>query len=259
MQAFANPVRFLRLTDWLVPIAAGLAGTSLLVGLYLALIASPADYQQGDGVRIMYVHVPAAWLALGGYTGLALSSLVFLVWKHPLADTAARAIAPAGALFTLVCLVTGALWGKPMWGAWWVWDARLTSVLVLFFLYAGHMALREAIDDRVRAAKAAAILALVGFVNVPIIKFSVDWWNTLHQPASVLRLDGPTIHGPMLWALLVMMLGMTALFALVVMLRVRTDIFERRAETLQAQAGAGVSRARLEDLTPALGEAEVSS
>ncbi|HYC14738.1 MAG TPA: heme ABC transporter permease, partial [Stellaceae bacterium] len=188
----------------------------------------PADYQQGEAVRIMYVHVPAAWLATLVYAVMAVASAVFLIWRDPLADIAARAAAPLGAAFTLVCLVAGSLWGEPMWGTWWVWDARLTSVLVLFFLYLGYIALVHAFDDPTRGARAGAVLALVGAVNLPIIKFSVDWWNTLHQPASVFRLGGPTIDRAMLVPLLVMSLAFMLYFASLLMLRIRTAILESR-------------------------------
>ena len=178
MHRFANPTRFLRLANAVLPWLGGLTAILFGVGLYQALIISPADYQQGETVRIMYVHVPAAWAALAGYASLAIASFTFLVWRHPLADLAARAASPIGAGFTAIALVTGALWGQPMWGTWWVWDARLTSVLILFFLYLGHMALVNAFDDSDRGGRAGAVLALVGVVNLPIIKFSVDWWNT---------------------------------------------------------------------------------
>jgi heme exporter protein C len=233
MQRFANPTRFLRIADVMLPWAAGVTVVALAVGLVLALLVAPADYQQGDTVRIMYVHVPAAWMCLFVYTFMAVASAVGLIWKHPLADLAAKAAAPIGAGVTLIALVTGSLWGQPMWGTWWVWDARLTSVLVLFFLYLGYIALWQAIDDPTRAAKAAAILALVGFVNVPIIKFSVDWWNTLHQPASVLKLGGPAIHSSMLWPLMIMALGFKAYFVSVLLIRLRTEIAARRVRALR--------------------------
>ncbi len=233
MHRFANPTRFLRLANALLPWL-GVAAVGLLgYGLWLSLFNSPADYQQGETVRIMYVHVPAAWVALAGYSALALSSAAFLVWKHPLADLAARAASPVGAGFTAIALVTGALWGQPMWGTWWVWDARLTSVLVLFFLYLGHMALTNAFDDPERGGKAGAVLALVGVVNLPIIKFSVDWWNTLHQPASVLRMGGSTIDPAMLTPLFVMAGGYFAVFAIALLLRIRALYAERRLRQLR--------------------------
>jgi heme exporter protein C len=180
----ANPARFMRLSGTMLPLFAAASALVLLIGFYLALVVAPPDYQQGESVRIMFVHVPAAWLALLVYLLVAMASAVALVWRHPLAGIAAQAAAPLGAAFTLVCLVTGSLWGRPMWGTWWVWDARLTSVLVLFFLYLGYIALANAFDDPGRGGRAASVLALVGVVNLPIIKFSVDWWNTLHQPEA---------------------------------------------------------------------------
>ena len=225
---FANPRRFMKLATVLSPWLAGATIVLAAAGLYLGLFASPADYQQGETVRIMYVHVPAAWMSLFCYVGLAVSAAVGLIWKHPVADVAARATAPIGACFTFLALLTGSLWGKPMWGAWWVWDARLTSVLVLFFLYLGYMALNSAFDDPQRGSKASAILAMVGLVNVPIIKFSVDWWNTLHQPASIVRMDGPTIHPDMLWPLFLMIGAFTTYYLWVLMLRMRRELTETR-------------------------------
>ncbi len=228
MHRFANPGRFLRLANVLLPWCAGLTGILIAAGLYLAFFVAPADYQQGESVRIMYVHVPSAWMALFVYTGIAAASAVALIWRHPLADLIAKASAPLGAGFTFLALVTGSLWGKPMWGTWWVWDARLTSVLVLFFLYLGHMALMNAFDDLARGRKAAAILALVGFVNVPIIHFSVEWWSTLHQPSSMLRMDGPAIHPSMLWPLLAMALGFKFYYVTLLLLRVKSELLAAR-------------------------------
>jgi heme exporter protein C len=234
LHRFANPARFVRLARAVLPWSAGLTVVLLIAGLYLAFFGSPPDYQQGESVRLMYIHVPSAWMALFVYGVMAAASAAALIWKHPLAEVIARAAAPIGACFTFLALVTGSLWGKPMWGTYWVWDARLTSVLILFFLYLGYIALTHAFDDASRGAKAAAILALVGVVNLPIIKFSVDWWNTLHQPASVLRLGGPTIDPSMLWPLLVMALAFTAYFVSVLILRVRADLLDRRIRVLQA-------------------------
>jgi len=225
---FANPNRFLRLAAVVQPWAAGLTLVLAAAGLYLGLFRAPPDYQQGESVRIMYVHVPAAWMALFCYTAMAGASAIALIWKHPLADLTAKGTAPIGAGFTFLALVTGSLWGKPMWGAWWVWDARLTSVLILFFLYLGYIALNNAFDDPTRGAKASAILALVGFVNVPIIKFSVDWWNTLHQPASVFRAGGPTIHPSMLAPLLLMGLAFTTYYLWILLIRVRAEILANK-------------------------------
>ncbi len=234
----ANPDRFDRLarkaTPWLTAGAAAL----LSAGLYFALFSSPADYQQGESVRIMYVHVPAAWMALMCYSAMAVASIAGFIWKHPLADVAAKSTAPIGAAFTFLALVTGSLWGKPMWGAWWAWDARLTSVLILFFMYIGYMALWSAIEDKIRAARVAAIVCIVGFINVPIIKFSVDWWNSLHQPASVIRADGPTIHPAMLTPLLLMGLAYALVYASLLLIAVRAEIAERRIARMELAARA---------------------
>lgn len=204
------------------------AATFLLCGLYFALFNSPPDYQQGESVRLMYIHVPAAWLALGVYTGMALASIGYLVWKNPVSDVIARQSAPAGAMFCALCLITGSIWGKPIWGTWWVWDARLTSMLILFFFYVGYILLCRAIDDPERRANSAACLSLIGFINVPIVKFSVDWWNTLHQPASVLRLDGPAIHPSMMLPLLLIFIGYLFYYLWALSLGVRTELNQRR-------------------------------
>jgi heme exporter protein C len=233
LNRYANPGRFLRLSGRVLPWLMGAALATTAIGLSWGLLFAPRDWQQGETVRIMFIHVPSAWMAMGLYVGLGISAALALVWKHPLAELAGAAIAPVGAAFTVVCLATGSLWGRPMWGAWWVWDARLTSVLVLLFLYLGYIALASAFDDPRRGAKAAAILALVGLVNVPIIKFSVDWWNTLHQPASVTRLAAPGIHVDILYPLLVSGLGLTLLGAALVLLRLRTEIFQARIRALQ--------------------------
>ena len=229
----ANPTRFMTASGAVLPVLAGATPLVLLVGLYLALIVAPPDYQQGESVRIMFVHVPAAIMAEGVYYFVALASFIALVWRHPLADIGAQAAAPLGAAFTLVCLITGSLWGRPMWGTWWAWDARLTSVLVLFFLYLGYIALANAFDDPSRGARAASVLALIGVVDLPIIKFSVNWWNTLHQPASILRAGGPTIDKSMLVPLIVMALGYALLFATLLLVRMRTALNERRARALR--------------------------
>ncbi len=238
MHQLANPRRFRRLADRIWPWT--LAATLLLLplGVVWSLVIAPPDYQQGDAARIMYVHVPAAWMSTFVYALLAVAAVVALVWRHPLAEVAGRAAAPIGAAFTFVALITGSIWGKPMWGTWWVWDARLTSVLILFFLYLGYIALHDAFDDPQRGARAAAILALVGAVDLPIIKFSVEWWNTLHQPASVMRLDGPTIAPEMLWPLLVMALVFKLYFITLWLLAIRARLAERRIHTLWARRGA---------------------
>ena len=233
MHRFANPTRFMRLSGALLPWTAGLSVVLIGAGIYLALFGSPADYQQGQSVRMMYVHVPAAWMSMFCYTFMAAAAAAALIWKHPLADLGAKSAAPIGACFTFLALVTGSLWGKPMWGTWWVWDARLTSVLILFFLYLGYMALINAFDDPTRGYRAASILVLVGFVNVPIIKFSVDWWNTLHQPASVFKMGGPAIHPSMLTPLLLVGAGYTTYFFWVLMVRVRTEILAGKIRALR--------------------------
>jgi len=232
MFRYANPAVFMRLSGALLPWVSGAAVIALAVGLYLGFHVPP-DYQQGMTVTIMFVHVPAAIVAESAYGLIAIASLFSLVWRHPLADTAARAAAPLGAVFTTLGLITGSLWGRPMWGAYWVWDARLTSFLLLLFLYLGYIALWNAIEDEARAARAAAILALIGAINLPIIKFSVDWWNTLHQGESILS---GQIASVFLWPLLTMALGYMLLFAALWMIRIRTDIVSRRARTLMQRA-----------------------
>jgi heme exporter protein C len=224
LHRFANPTRFLQIASVVQP---WMAWVTILLGgagLYLGLFNSPPDYQQGNSVRIMYVHVPAAWMAMFCYSSMAIAAAVGLIWKHPLADIAAKATAPIGACFTFLSLFTGSLWGKPMWGTWWVWDARLTSMLVLLFLYLGYIALVNAFDDPTRGTKASSILVLVGFINIPIIKFSVDWWNTLHQPASVIKMGGPSIDASMLWPLLLMTVAFTTYYLWVLLIRIRAEI-----------------------------------
>ncbi len=234
----ANPTRFTSISAKALPFLWVVTLATLAVGLWLSFFFAPADYQQGETVRIMYVHVPSAWLGLFAYVSMAASALGTLVWRHPLADVAARAAAPLGAAFTFLALVTGSIWGKPMWGTWWEWDARLTSMLVLFVMYLGLIALWHAFDDQIRAARVAAILVLVGTINIPIIKFSVDWWNTLHQPASVFRMDGPTIHPSMLIPLLVMAVAFTLLFTTLQVMAMRNEILRRRLAVLGMQAAA---------------------
>jgi heme exporter protein C len=238
--SLANPTRFAGLADRLLPWLAAATALAFAAGLYMALVIAPADYQQGESVRIMYIHVPAAWLALGCWTAMSVAALGTLVWRHPLADVAQQAAAPVGAAFTAVCLLTGSLWGRPAWGTWWVWDARLTSVLVLFLMYLGVMALWRAIDDPGRAARAVAILTLVGFVNVPIVKFSVEWWFTLHQGAS-LTISGSAIDPAMLRPLLVMALGYLLLFVTLLLMRMRTELMRRRLRRMALVAASGLA------------------
>lgn len=232
MHKYFNPGKFGRMADKVLPFSAGLTAIFIILGLYYSLIGSPPDYQQGESVRIMYIHVPAATMALGVYTFIALVCAASLIWKNPLSDMIAISAAPIGAGFTLICLITGSLWGKPIWGTWWVWDARLTSVLILFFFYLGYMALYNAYDDRRRAGQTSAILALVGFINVPIVKFSVDWWNTLHQPASIVRMGGPKIDPSMMTPLIIMFLAFISFFITVLILRVKVEILSLKQERL---------------------------
>ena len=234
MFGLANPARFMSFTRPLTPVLWAIAVVLLAVGIWLSF-AAPGDYQQGDTVRIMFVHVPASTLGLGAYAALGVSSFFALVFRHPLADAAARAAALPGAAFTALALITGSLWGQPMWGTWWVWDARLTSVLVLFLFYLGYMALRASIDDETKAARAAAVLGLVGLINLPIVKFSVDWWNTLHQPASLLRAGGSSLDPVFLAPLLTMMAAYGVLFLAVWLTSIRTEITRRRVQTLRAR------------------------
>jgi heme exporter protein C len=230
-QRLANPTRFMDLSGRLLPWVVALGGLLLAVGLYMSATAPP-DYQQGHTAKIMFVHVPCAWLSMFIYVLIAASSFGLLVFRHPLADVSAKAAAPIGAVFTLLALVTGSLWGKPMWGAYWVWDPRLTSVLVLFLLYLGLIALRSSLEDETLASKLTAVLSLVGIAILPVIKFSVNW-NSLHQPASVMRLDGPTIHPSLLWPLLAMAAAMTALFAALHLKAMRNEILRRRVKAMR--------------------------
>jgi heme exporter protein C len=238
-QSLANPTRFMELSARLLPWVSGAAAALLVYGLYLSLFASPADYQQGETVRIMYIHVPCAWLSMAVYGLIAASSFGLLVFRHPLADVSAKAAAPLGAAFTFLALVTGSLWGKPMWGTYWVWDARLTSVLILFFLYLGLIALRSAIEDETAAAKLTAVLALVGVSILPIIKFSVEWWNTLHQPSTGFT---ATVDSSMRWPLLVMAFAFTLMFIAMHLKAMQNEILRRRLKSMRAQAIAGSDR-----------------
>ncbi len=232
LSTFANPHKFMSVSARILPVmtVAGLIVT--LAALAWGLMFAPPERYQGETARILFVHVPAAWLSLAGYSALAVSSLVYLIWKHALADIAARATALPVAAAALICLLTGSLWGRPTWGTYWVWDARLTSMLVQFLLVVGYISLRSAMKESPAQARLAAILALVGFVNLPIIKFSVDWWNTLHQEASVFRLDGPSMSADYLYPLLVAAIGASLLFGALVITVMRARILERRAELI---------------------------
>ncbi len=233
--ALANPQRFMSVSRWAAPLLGALAVLLIAIGLWLGFSA-PEDYQQGDTVRIMFIHVPAAWIAMMAYGCLGGASLFGLVFRHALADAAARACAPLGAAFTALALITGSLWGRPMWGAWWVWDARLTSVLVLLLFYLGYMALQAAIEDEAKADRASAILALVGLVNLPIVHWSVTWWNTLHQGESIFRKEGPALAAVYLWPLGIMGLGYACLFGALWLVRIRAEVWRRRARTLALKA-----------------------
>jgi heme exporter protein C len=238
MQAYANPARFLSVARMLLPLAWSLAAACFAIGLYWGLFVSPPDYQQGETVRIMYVHVPAAWMALMIYVIMAALSAAAYIFRHPLADAAAKAAAPIGACFCFLALATGSIWGKPMWGAWWVWDGRLTSMFVLFLLYLGYMAVWQAIEEPSRAAAIARVVALVGVINVPIVKFSVEWWWSMHQGASVFRPDGSTIDPSMLYPLYVMGLAYLFLFLALHLTAIRSEIAERRLrQTRLAEIG----------------------
>src|SRR5579864_9171755 len=235
----ANPTRFVALVDRVFPWLVAATVVTLAFGLRAAYLA-PDDYQQGATVKIMFIHVPNAWLCMFVWGVMSAAALGTLVWRHPLADVAAKCAAPIGAAFTFLALVTGSLWGRPMWGTYWEWDARLTSVLILFLMYLGLIALWRAVEDPSLAARAAAVLTLVGAINIPIIKFSVDWWNTLHQPASVMRLGGPSLDRAFLIPLLVMALAFSLLFVTLHLAAMRNEILRRRVramQMMQAQAG----------------------
>jgi heme exporter protein C len=239
---FANPTRFLALTARLLPWLAAATFAAFAIGLYLVWFKAPDDYQMGAVVKIMFIHVPNAWLSMAAWGVMSIAAIGTLVWRHPLADVAAKSAAPLGAAFTFLALLTGSLWGRPMWGTYWVWDARLTSVLVLFLMYLGLIALWRTVDDPSRAGRAAAILTLVGAINLPIIKFSVDWWNTLHQPASVFRIGGPAIAPSILTPLAVMAIAFTLLFVTLHLAAMRNEILRRRVRTMwlmQAHAAQG--------------------
>ncbi len=228
MQVFANPNRFFQIADRAMPVLWAATIASLAVALWFAFFNSPADYQQGETVRIMYVHVPSASLALFIYVLMAVASAMAQIFRHPLADAAAKAAAPLGAAFCFLALVTGSIWGKPMWGTWWVWDARLTSMFVLMLFYLGYIATWRAFEDPLRAASLARVVALVGVINVPIVKFSVNWWNTLHQPASIVRVGGPAIDKSILWPLGLMFLAFTLLFITTHLVALKNEVRARK-------------------------------
>jgi len=247
-QRLANPTQFMELSARILPWVAAAAGLVIAYGLYLSFFDSPPDYQQGETVRIMYIHVPSAWVAMAAYALIAISAFGLLVFRHPLADVSAKAAAPLGAAFTFLALVTGSLWGRPTWGTYWVWDARLTSVLILFFLYLGLIALRSSIEDETLAAKLTAILALVGVVMLPVIKFSVEFGNTLHQGASVLKLGASKLDPAIELPLLVMAVGFTLMFVALHLKAMRNEVLRRRVKALQM---AEVERAQASGLAAA--------
>lgn len=229
MHAYANPARFLKIARPLTPVLLGLGLLLILFGSYAGLVMTPPDYLQGDSVRIMYIHVPAAWLGMGGWSGIAIASIVQLVWRHPLAGVAARAVAVPGALFTAICLITGSIWGRPTWGTWWEWDGRMTSMLVLLFLYFGYIALANASDERTTVSRATAIFGIVGAVNIPIINRSVVWWNSLHQGPSI-TMRGSSISNELLWPLAPTVIGFSLLFGGIVLMRMRTNLADAKVE-----------------------------
>ncbi|MGL4490647.1 MAG: heme ABC transporter permease [Rhizobiaceae bacterium] len=235
----ANPTVFLNLSAKLLPWLLVLAALCIITGLTMGFRAGE-DGLQGIMVYVMYIHVPFAWLSMMVWTIMTISALGTLVWRHPLADVSIKAAAPIGACFTALALITGSIWGKPTWGTWWEWDARMTSVLILFIMYLGVIALTRALDDPARSARAVAILVLVGFINIPIIKFSVDWWNTLHQPASVFRSDGPTVDAVFLWPLLISAIGFSVLFFALHLMSMQNEIWLRRAVAMKRLAARGV-------------------
>ena len=238
MHRFANPARFLRIARVATPLCALCGLAALLGGWGWGLFFAPKDYLQGDTVRIMYVHVPSAMFAMGGYLSVAIAAGVGYIWRHPLADLAARAMAPVGAVYAAICLISGSLWGRPTWGTYWVWDARLTSMLVLFFLYLGYIALADAFEDKVRGSRAAAILAMIGLINLPIIQYSVVWWNTLHQGQSI-SLSGSTIDPSMLWPLGLSWLGFALLFGAITLMRMRTALADQVIAARAARLAGG--------------------
>lgn len=240
MHKFANPTQFMRIANAIYPWAAGLCVLLFVAAVPFALVFSPPDFQQGETVRIMYIHVSSAWLMMMIYGIIAANSAMFLIWRHPMANLAARASAPMGAVFCALALVTGMLWGEPMWGTFWVWDARLTSTLILFFLYLGYIALADAFEDSERGDKAAAILALVGSVNIPIIHFSVEWWNTLHQP-SIIKTSGLTVSSAMLVPLFLMMGAFTMFYFTLLVLRLRSELLAAKIRNARLSQVAGQS------------------
>jgi heme exporter protein C len=242
LDKYAAPERFYRLAQTLTPWFGWSSLVLFIVGLYGGLVYAPADYQQGDSFRIIYIHVPSAWMSLFVYVLMATAGALGFIWKVKIQDAIARGCAPIGAAFTFLALVTGSIWGKPMWGTWWVWDARLTSELILLFLYLGYMALQSAISDRRTAARAGAVLALVGVINIPIIHYSVEWWSTLHQGPTVSKMDAPSIHMDMLIPLLIMFAAFKLYFFCILMIRARGEILEQEKNSSWVQELAANAR-----------------
>jgi heme exporter protein C len=238
MHAYANPTRFLKIARPLTPVLGWLGAVLIAVGVYAGLFITPPDYLQGESVRILYIHVPAAWLGTGGWTGIAIASIIQLVWRHPLAGVSARAVAVPGALFTALCLATGSIWGKPTWGTWWEWDGRMTSMLVLLFLYLGYIALSNAGEERGSVSRVTAIYGLIGAINIPIINRSVVWWKSLHQGPSI-TMKGSSIAPEILWPLGLTTLGFTLLFAAIVLMRMRAQLAEIKVEARMARMTRG--------------------
>lgn len=226
----ANPARFMRFSRIAVPVAGWGAVITIAIGLYLSLVGSPPAKDHGENVRLMYIHVPAAWCAMAAYTGIALASLISFIWRHPLADSAAKSLAWPGTIFTALALITGSLWGKVAWGTWWQWDGRMTSVLVLLFIYFGYLAIWNIIPERRRAARLASILGMVGWINIPIIKFSVEWWNSLHQTATISQPGTPGLPAELLAPLGLMALGYTLLLAWFALRGTEADIAQQKAD-----------------------------
>jgi heme exporter protein C len=230
MHGYANPARFLKFarpaTGWFL----GTGAVLLIAGIFGGLFVTPPDYLQGESVRILYVHVPSAWLSMAGWAGIAVASLMQLVWRHPLSAVAGRAVAPAGATFAAICLVTGSIWGRPTWGTWWEWDGRLTSMLILFFLYIGYIALASAERERGGDGRMAALFGIVGAINLPIIHYSVLWWRTLHQGQSISLADGSSIAPELLWPLPLTVFGFSFLFGAAVLMRMRAGLARTKAE-----------------------------
>jgi len=240
VEKYANPKNFMDLASKVLPFFIGLTLVFFTYGLYISFFDSPPDYQQKETVRIMYIHVPAAWYAMSLFLGMGINS-IFVIWRrHHLANIASKVMAPIGAVFCLICLITGSLWGRPTWGTYWIWDARLTSMLILFFIYTGYILIHLVTEDKFKAARIAAIFCLIGVIDLPIIKFSVEWWNTLHQGPSILKAGGPSIHTAMLWPLFTMAFGYLFLSITLIIIGVRTELMQNHITRLIRKSVSGV-------------------